>query len=154
MKMKVTAISVLTLAVACASGAREETVVSARPMDLPAAVAQGDCAEALRRALADPALEVDSVPRVVRQVPRPFARMPWSVKQEIDKKGSSVKVEVLVDTLGRPVMKTFTVVESSHPWLASNLRKSMPGWRFRAARLSGCKVPRVFKFGATSQPTG
>ena len=149
--MIVRVVAVLLVVAACAP---RPQMVSARPMETQAPVAPGDCAEAVRRALADPALDVDSVPRVVRQVPRPFARMPWSVKQSIDKNGSSVQVEVLVDTLGRPVMKTFKVVESTHPWLGTNLKSAMPGWRFRAARLSGCKVPRIFKFGATSQPRG
>lgn len=137
----------------CAGGVMEETVVNARPMEgAAAAVTWGDCAEANRRALADPELEVDSVPRPVTQRPAPFARMPASVRQELNAKGSSVKVNVLVDTLGRPVMRTFTVVESSHPWLAANLKSAIPGWRFRAARLAGCKVPRVYRFSATSRP--
>lgn len=129
----------------------EETVVNARPMEGRPAVAWGDCAEANRRALADPELDVDSVPRPVSQKPAPFAKMPAAVFREISAKGSAVKVNVLVDTLGRPVMKTFTVVESSHPWLANNLRASLPSWRFRAARLAGCKVPRTYRFSATSR---
>ena len=59
---------------------------------------------------------------------------------------------MLVDTLGRPVKKTFTVVESTHAWLTQNLRASMPTWRFRAARLAGCKVPRIYRFSATYRP--
>ncbi len=143
----------LVTAVAC-SPPRSEQVIGVRPMEAQSPVAQGDCAEAVRRAVAEPDLDVDSLPRPVTQRPPPFARMPWAVKQKIDAEGSSVKVEVLVDTLGRPVMKTFTVVESSHPWLAANLKSAMPSWRFRAARLSGCKVPRVWKFSATSQARG
>jgi hypothetical protein len=135
---------------ACASSP-STTVVNARPMDVTE-VAQGDCAEAVRRAIAEPDLEVDSLPRPVRQWQRPFPNMPWRVKQDIDAKGSTVKVDVVVDTLGRPVMSTFTVVEASHPWLVESFRKSLPSWRFRAARLSGCKVPRIWKFSATSRP--
>ena len=153
--MKLIAV-VLALAVvaACASSSTER-VVNARPMDAAEAeVAQGDCAEAVRRAVADPALEVDSLPRPVRLWQRPFPNMPWQVKQAIDRDGSSVKVDVVVDTLGRPVMSTFTVVEASHPWLVESFRKSLPAWRFRAARLSGCKVPRVWKFSASSRPRG
>lgn len=117
-------------------------------------VAHGDCAEANRRAADAPDLDVDSVPRLVTQRPRAFAGMPDSVWRVIRTQGSSVRANVLVDTLGRPVMKTFTVVESSHPWLAHNLRSTMPKWRFRAARLAGCKVPRVYLFSATSKPRG
>lgn len=131
----------------------DETVVNARPREI-APISYGDCAEANRRAAAEPDLDVDSVPRVVRQRPAPFAQMPDSVWRVIRTKGSSVKVNVLVDTLGRPVMKTFTVVESSHPWLAGNLMGAMPSWRFRAARLAGCKVARIYRFSATSKPRG
>jgi hypothetical protein len=147
-------VAALAAIAGCAGGVMEETVVNARPREAMAPVAWGDCAEANRRAAEEPDLDVDSVPRVVIQRPAPFARMPDSVWSQIRKKGSSVKVNVLVDTLGRPVMKTFTVVESTHPWLAHNLKASMPTWRFRAARLAGCKVARIFRFSATSRPRG
>ena len=144
-------VALATLA-ACAGGAREESIVHARPRAPMAALAPGDCAEANRRARAEPDLVVDSVPRPVTQRPAPFANMPDSVWQHIRTRGSTVRVNVLVDTLGRPVMHTFTVVESSHPWFTQNLRAAMPTWRFRAARLAGCKVPRIYKFSATSKP--
>jgi hypothetical protein len=148
------ALGALALIAACrSSGApKEETVVSARPMAGGAGVAFGDCVEANRRALANPDLDVDSVPRPVSQRPRPFANMPSAVRTQINAKGSVVKVDVVVDTLGRTQMRTFKVVESSHPWLAENLRTVMPGWTFRAARLAGCKVPRIYHFSATSKP--
>lgn len=117
-------------------------------------VAFGDCVEARKRAVAKPDLDVDSVPRPVRQRPAPFAKMPSEVKTHINRKGALIKVDVLVDTLGRADMKTFRVVESSHPWLAQNLKASIPTWTFRAARLAGCKVPRVYKFSATSKARG
>ena len=149
----VTAGCVLLAAVGCASGVMEETTTNVRPMDgTSSGLAYGDCVEANRMALAKPDLDVDSVPRVVTQKPAPFTRMPDSVRSVINRKGSSVKVDVLVDTLGRPVMKTFTVVEATHPWLAASIKSVMPSWRFRAARLAGCKVPRVYKFSATSRP--
>ena len=129
----------------------EENNSNVRMMEA-SGIAWGDCAEANRQAAARPDLEVDSLPRAVSQRPAPFSGMPPAVRNEINSKGSSVKVNVVVDTLGRPVMKTFTVVESSHPWLAQNLKRSIPSWRFRAARLAGCKVARVYKFSATSRP--
>jgi hypothetical protein len=148
----IAAVGVLLAAAGCASSMMEETT-NVRPMDGSAAgLAYGDCVEANRLARAKPDLDVDSVPRVVSQRPAPFTRMPDSVKTQLNRKGSSIKVDVVVDTLGRPVMKTFTVVESSHPWLAASVKSAMPSWRFRAARLAGCKVPRVFKFSATSRP--
>lgn len=146
-------VAALAAIAGCAGGVMEETVVNARPRQI-APITYGDCAEANRRAASEPDLDVDSVPRVVRQRPAPFAQMPVNVRHEIHRKGSSVKVNVLVDTLGRPVMKTFAVVESTHPWLAQNLRTAMPSWRFRAARLAGCKVARIYKFSATSRPRG
>lgn len=132
------------------AGLEEETVIAARP--IAGVVAYGDCVEARRRAAADPALDVDSVPRPVSQRPGPFANMPPAVNAEIARKGSSVKVDVIVDTLGRADMTTFRIVQSSHPWLAQNLRAAMPTWTFRAARLAGCKVRRVYHFSATSRP--
>jgi hypothetical protein len=146
--------ALLVLLVACRSnpGLRED--VDARPMAGGSGVSYGDCAEANRRAAAKPDLDVDSLPRPVRQQPAPFSRMPDSVKAQINARGASVKVDVVVDTLGRPDMKTFKVIESSPPWLARNLRVSMPSWRFRAARLAGCKVPRVYKFSATAPKRG
>jgi hypothetical protein len=141
------------LAGACAgSGVLEEASSNARPMEGGNGVAYGDCAGANRMAAAKPDLDVDSLPRPVSQKPAPFSKMPPEVWSEIRTKGSSVKVDVVVDTLGRPVMRTFTVVETSHPWLAQNLRSAMPSWRFRAARLAGCKVSRVYKFSASSKP--
>lgn len=144
----------MCVAAACRSGGPQEDIVTdVRPM-AGGTVSYGDCAEALRRAAADPNLDVDSVPRPVTQRPRAFASMPTAVKTYIDAKGSAVKVDVVVDTLGRADMKTFKVVESSHPWLAQNLRATIPSWRFRAARLAGCKVPRIFHFSATSRARG
>lgn len=140
---------------ACRSGGPEEDeMTNIRPMAGGTGVAFGDCAEARKRATAKPDLDVDSVPRPVRQRPAPFAGMPSAVKSQINAKGSSVKIDVVIDTLGRADMKTFKVVESSHPWLAQNLRASVPRWTFRAARLAGCKVPRVYKFSASSRARG
>lgn len=151
MKRFCVAIALWAVAACRSSGPKEETVTSVRPMIGGAGVAFGDCAEANRRALANPDLDVDSVPRPVTQRPRAFANMPSAVKTQLSAKGSSVKVDVVVDTLGRADMRTFKVVETSHPWLAQNLKSTIPSWTFRAARLAGCRVPRVFHFSATSK---
>jgi hypothetical protein len=147
-------VAVMTAIAGCASGSGEATLVNARPREPLPPVAHKDCAEANRRASLEPDLDVDSVPRLVTQRPRAFEAMPDSIRRVINTRGSSLKANVLVDTLGRPVMKTFKVVESTHPWLAQSLQQSMPTWRFRAARLAGCKVPRVYRFSATSKPRG
>ena len=140
-------------ALACrAGGPEEEKVTNARPMVAANAIAFGDCVEARRRAADDANLDVDSIPRPVSQRPRPFANIPAAVRAQIDARGSAVKVDVVVDTLGRADMRTFKVVSATHPWLAENLKASLPTWTFRAARLAGCKVPRVYHFSATSKP--
>jgi len=135
-------------------GPKEDTTTNVRPRAGGPGVSYGDCAEALRRAVADPDLDVDSVPRPVTQHPRAFAGIPAAVKTHIDANGATVKVDVVVDTLDRADMKTFKIVGSSHPWLGQNLMAAIPSWRFRAARLAGCKVPRIFHFSATSKPRG
>lgn len=149
--MKLAFLIVACAAAACAGPALEsEAMVAAHPM--VSAVRAGDCVEARRRAAAAPDLEVDSVPRLLKQNPRPFVRMPAPIRSQVDKKGAVVKADVVIDTLGRPDMKTFKVLEASNPWLAENIRTSMPKWTFSPARLAGCKVPRIYKFSATAKP--
>lgn len=144
---------ILSALVACRSNSGlEETVTNARPAAGGAnAVAYGDCVEARKRAADKPDLDVDSNPRVVRQRPAPFANMPPAVRTQLNAKGSTVKVDVAIDTLGRPDMKTFRIVESSHPWLADNVRSVISRWTFKPAFLAGCKVRRIYKFSATSR---
>ena len=115
-------------------------------------VSYGDCAEARRRAAAAPDLDVDRVPTPVRRRPAAFQRMPPAVKTVVDKHGAVVKVNVVVDTLGHVDMRTFEVVEASHPWFVANLRSVLPRWRFAPAELAGCKVRRVYRFSATARP--
>lgn len=136
----------LAFAGACSSA---PAVVNARPV---AAIAHGDCAEARRRADLEPDLDVDRLPAPVRQSPRPLRNVPAAVRARIDTSGAVIKVNVVIDTSGRADMKTFTIVESSHPWLAANLRSVLPRWRFTPAELAGCKVARVYKFSATAPP--
>jgi hypothetical protein len=63
-----------------------------------------------------------------------------------------VKIDIVVDTLGKAVMKTFTVVATSHPWLATNVKSVIGKWTFSPAQLAGCKVPRVYHFYAAAPP--
>jgi hypothetical protein len=126
--------------------------VAAKPMAGGSGVSYGDCVEARKRAAAKPDLDVDRLPSPIRQRPAAFLKMPGVVRTEVAKKGAVVKVDVLVDTLGRAEMKTFRVVEVTHPWFADNLRSVLPGWRFSPALLAGCKVRRVYKFSATAKP--
>jgi len=78
--------------------------------------------------------------------------MPPAVKSEVDEKGAVVKVDVIIDTLGRADMKTFKVVEATNAWLVDDLKTVLPAWRFSPARLAGCKVRRVYKFSMTAPP--
>jgi hypothetical protein len=148
---------VATLA-ACAKSAPEttpyvtpETVSNARVAPAEQPVAPGDCAEALRRALAKPDLAVDRIPSPVVAKPAPLQKLP---KGALRKDGSAeVKVDVLIDTLGKADMKTFTVVTASSPLLVTNVKGVISKWTFSPAQLAGCKVPRVYHFMASAPPT-
>lgn len=76
--------------------------------------------------------------------PAPFRDTPESAFR---KDGSAeIKIDVIVDTLGHPDMKTFKVVKVSNKWFTENVRRVMPKWTFTPAVLGGCKVPRIYHF--------
>ena len=118
-----------------------ETPVRAAPPEL--AVAPGDCPEALRRALAKPDLAVDRVPSPKTNIGAVLRgrTMPTAVRRA---KYNEVRVSVLVDTLGKADMKTFSIVKTTHPWLAESLKGALPKASFDPAMLAGCKVPRLW----------
>lgn len=152
--MKRSSILLLMCALACHRGGdRNVAVVGARPATA-AAIAPGDCVEARRRAAEKPDLDVDVLPVPVKQVPKPFQRMPANVRAQVARDGASVQANVVIDTLGHPVMSTFEVIQSSNAWLSRNLRSILPRWTFSPAQLAGCKVARVYKFSATSKGRG
>ena len=100
-------------------------------------VAPGDCAEAMRRASVKPDLVVDRIPSPVVAKPTPLQKPPRSA---LNKDGSAeIKVDVLIDTLGKADMKTFTVVKSSNKWLTDNVKGVLPKWTFSPAELAGCR---------------
>lgn len=148
-------IAVIALAAACAKTPPQTDAeiaihppqnVRIAPAEQP--VAPGDCAEAVRRAVAKPDLTVDRLPSPVVAKPAALQRPP---KSALNKDGSAViNVDVLVDTLGRADMKTFTVVKSSSKWLSDNVKGVLPKWTFAPAQLAGCKVPRVYHFMASA----
>jgi hypothetical protein len=140
----------LLAAAACASGPSAES--ESRPvrfagMEQP--VKPGDCPEARRRAAENPGLDVDRNPAPVAMKPPVLGRgqVPPNV---IGAKGAVIKADVIVDTLGRADLKTFKIVESSHPWLSAHVRNGISKWRFSPAELAGCKVARVYHFSATA----
>lgn len=107
------------------------------------------CAEWTRRAAASPELDVERVPEPVAYDPPPIPRrLPRGV---IPRNGrAEVRIQVVVDTLGRADMKSFRVVRSTHPKLTASVRHAVSRWKFRPAEVGGCKVPRVFNWGAVA----
>ena len=145
-------LAVVVALTACASGGssvEEET----KPVRIAAGgggVRPGDCPEAMRRALAKPDLDVDRIPSPVAMNPKPLQKVPATA---LRKDGSAeIKVDIIIDTLGRADMKTFKVVSASHPWFANNVKSVIGKWKFTPAELAGCKVPRVYHFMASTPP--
>lgn len=140
---------------ACAGNADPELVPDQPVRIAPPvnAVRFGDCVEARRRAAEKPDLEVDRLaePRAMTPPPIPAKQMPAAVRTA---KYSEVRVTVLVDTLGRADMRTFAVEKSTHPWLAASVKSAVARWRFSPAELAGCKVPRLYRWGATAGKPG
>jgi hypothetical protein len=146
-------LSVALGAVACAGHSpdpnTEAETVNVRVAGIDAPIKPGDCAEAVRRAVANPALDVEQVPAPVAMNPLPVdaRKMPKGVA---DKNGYyEVKFQVLVDTLGKADMKTFTIVTSTHPWLSSSVKTAVAKWKFTPAQLASCKVPRNYSLGVS-----
>ncbi len=133
-----------TIVAACAAAPRTRNAVQlAAPAD--------SCVLAREDAAADPRLEVERVPTPVQMVPPPIRRpIPASALRRDG--SSSLKVEVLVDTLGKPDMTTFRVIESTSAWLTTGARQAIARWTFEPALRNGCKVPRYYQFSASSPP--
>jgi hypothetical protein len=148
-------LSAAGLLAACSSSPPPEAEIkpqvltdAAAPGSMP--VAAGDCAEALRRAVEKPDLVVDQLPVLVAAKPKPLQNPPRSA---LRKDGSAeVKIDIVIDTLGKAVMKTFTIVATSSPWLATNVKSVISKWTFEPAQLAGCKVPRIYHFYASAPP--
>jgi hypothetical protein len=143
----------LAAASACSSSAppaetnAKPEVVGARVAGVDAPLVRGDCVEAVKRAVANPHLDVEKVAEPLAMKPPAIdvKKMPKSVP---DKNGYyRVEFEVLVDTLGKPDMKTFALVSSSHPWLATSVKTAVAKWTFSPAEVAGCKVPRQYSLG-------
>jgi len=129
------------LATACSRAPAPELETNAR---IAGPLAYGDCVEARRRAALQPDLAVDRIPAPVAMKPSPFQRMPESA---LRKDGSAeIKIDVVIDTLGRADMRTFKVVKVSNKWFTENVRGVIGKWSFTPATLAGCKVARVYHF--------
>jgi hypothetical protein len=141
--------AVLSLLAACAGNPEpdpEPEMVAETPVRIApplGAVAPGDCPEAVRRAVANPDIAVDrfASPHANIGTALNDKAMPAAVRRA---KYNDVRVTVLVDTLGKPVMSTFAVVKTTHPWLATQFKGKIAKWTFEPAQLAGCKVPRLW----------
>ena len=134
------------LAAACAPAtSATPATVNARPIAPPV----DSCVTAREDAAADPRLDVERVPTPLAMEPPPIRRpVPRNV---LRRDGSAViRVEVLVDTLGKPDMSTFTVLEASNVWFTNGAKAAIAKWTFQPALRNGCKVPRFYLFSATS----
>lgn len=141
------AIAVLALVAACATGSREPATRNAQVL----APSTDSCEIARDEAARDPRLDVERVPTPVRMVPPPI-RTPVPRTALRRDGSSSLKVEVLVDTLGKPDMSTFRMIESTSAWLTNGARNAIAQWTFEPALRNGCKVARYYQFSASSPP--
>jgi hypothetical protein len=143
------ALAFLALSLACAGNpdpepepemVAETSVRIAPPLG---AVQPGDCPEAVRRAVEKPDIAVDrfATPKANMGTALTDKAMPAAVRRS---KYNDVRVTVLIDTLGKPAMNTFTVVKTTHPWLATKFKSSIAKWTFEPAQLAGCRVPRLW----------
>lgn len=89
----------------------------------------------------------------VEQPATPIAMKPAAVRTPVPARvlaadrTPELEVTVVVDTLGKPQMKTFTVVKSSHSWYTTNAKNAIAKWTFTPAMHRGCKIERPYKFG-------
>ena len=98
-----------------------------------------------------PGLDVDRAPDVVKYDPKPLLPPKGGYPRNVIRRDGTtkVKVSVVVDTSGKADMTTFSVLETTHPWLADNLKGLIPKWTFTPAVKNGCRVAGLWVFTAT-----
>jgi len=98
----------------------------------------------------EPNLNVDRTPDVVKYEPRPLLPPKGGYPRGVIRRDGTtkVKVSVVVDTAGLPDMATFAVLETTHQWLADNLKSNIPKWQFTPAYKNGCRVTGLWVFTA------
>lgn len=141
--------AVASLVIACAPPAPPPPPA---PEPAPAVLKNDDlCYLVQAEAAKAPSLEVDRAPDVVKYDPRPLMPPKGGYPRGVIRRDGTtkVKVSVVVDTTGKPDMKTFTVVETTHQWLADNLKSLVPKWTFTPAMKNGCRVAGLWVFTAT-----
>ncbi len=122
------------------------------PEPAPAALANADLCYLLQAEAAKaPSLDVDRAPDVVKYDPRPLTPPRGGYPRGVIRRDGTtkVKVSVVVDTTGKADMGTFKVVETTHPWLADNIKLLLPRWAFTPAMKNGCRVAGLWVFTAT-----
>jgi hypothetical protein len=139
------ALAVVGVVAAC--GPKQPTTRNASILAPPA----DSCVLARENAALNPRLDVEKVPAPIAMTPAPIRPNPPRTALRRDG-SSSLKVEVLVDTLGKPDMTTFAVIESTSAWLTTGVRTAISRWTFTPAELNGCKVARYYQFAASSPP--
>ena len=109
------------------------------------------CRLVAAEAAKNPSLEVDRAPDVVKYDPKPLQAPKGGYPRGVIRRDgkTKVKVSVVVDTTGKADMSTYTVMETTHPWLAANLKGLIPRWKFTPAVKSGCQVAGLWVFTAT-----
>jgi hypothetical protein len=138
------------LGVACAQSSHSSSSAPDVGARIAAPLAEGDCVEARRRAALQPDLEVERIPAPIAMKPAPFQHTPETA---LRKDGSAeIKIDVIIDTLGRADLKTFKVVKVSNKWFVDNVHGVIGKWSFTPAVLAGCKVARIYHFMSTLPP--
>jgi len=132
---------------ACASAPKDPPVTNAQLLAPP----KDSCVTAREDAAADPRLDVERVPTPKAMVPPPIKTpVPRTVLRA--SRGTEIRAEVLVDTLGRPDMATFKMLATPNAWYTTNLKAAMAQWSFEPALRNGCKVPRFYQFMVDLRP--
>ncbi len=109
------------------------------------------CVLAREDAALNPRLDVERVPTPVKMDPAPIKTpVPRTVIRA--SRGTSIQAEVKVDTLGKPDMATFTMLETPHTYYTTNLKAAVAKWTFEPALRNGCKVARFYKFTVNLGP--
>lgn len=123
---------------ACASTPKTKNAQLLAPPTDPCTLAREDAA-------LDPHLDVERVASPVKMDPAPIRTpVPRTVLRA--SKGTAIRAEVMVDTLGKPDMATFKMLESPHTYYATNLKAAMAKWTFEPAMRNGCRVSRYYQF--------
>jgi outer membrane biosynthesis protein TonB len=141
----------VVIAGACRSSSHTSTDQTATPVRMATPPAAASCAEWVQRAQSTPNLDVEKVPEPIAFDPPPIPKtIPAGATGKTGR--AEVRIRVLVDTLGRADMTTFTVLKSTSRYLSQHVRVAVAKWKFRPAEVGGCKVPRNYNWAAVQSP--